>query len=175
VAYEQAEETHRQAFRLMETVLGKEHPSTLASMNNLAMVLGDQGKYEQAEEILRQTIRLMETVLGKEHPDTLTSINNLATVLMGQGKYEQVEEMHQQALAAVRRCWAKSIFNTDEHEQPGLSVLESRMLRRSRATKVQNLMGMATCGTSPPRSTTSCPVTQMHTCTHAHMRTCTVA
>jgi Tetratricopeptide repeat len=33
--------------------MGKEHPSTLMSMNNLAMVLRNQGKYEQAEEMLR--------------------------------------------------------------------------------------------------------------------------
>jgi hypothetical protein len=33
-----------------ETVLGKDHPSTLASMNNPADVLNRQGKYEQAED-----------------------------------------------------------------------------------------------------------------------------
>jgi hypothetical protein len=36
--------------RLEETMLRKEHLSTLTSMNNLAEVLGDRGKYEQAEE-----------------------------------------------------------------------------------------------------------------------------
>jgi hypothetical protein len=36
--YVQAEEMHRQALRLSETVLGKEHPFTLTSMGNLAMV-----------------------------------------------------------------------------------------------------------------------------------------
>ena len=36
---------------LRETVLGKEHPSTLASTNNLAIVLRGQGKYEQVEEM----------------------------------------------------------------------------------------------------------------------------
>jgi tetratricopeptide (TPR) repeat protein len=51
--YEQAEEILRQALRLSETVLGKEHPDTLTSMNNLAMVLSDQGKYEQAKEMYR--------------------------------------------------------------------------------------------------------------------------
>ena len=40
-------------FGLSEAVLGKEHPSTLMSMNNLAMVPRNQGKYEQAEEMLR--------------------------------------------------------------------------------------------------------------------------
>jgi hypothetical protein len=38
---------------LREAVLGKEHPSTPTSMNDLAMVLRDGGKYEQAEEMNR--------------------------------------------------------------------------------------------------------------------------
>jgi tetratricopeptide (TPR) repeat protein len=47
-------------------VLGNEHPDTLTSMNNLALVLRDQGKYEEAEEMYRQALRLKETALGKE-------------------------------------------------------------------------------------------------------------
>jgi hypothetical protein len=30
-------------------VLGKEHPETLTSMNNLAVVLDNQGKYDEAD------------------------------------------------------------------------------------------------------------------------------
>jgi len=71
----------------------KEYLYTLTSMNNLAMVLKDQGKYEQAEEMYRQALGLSETVVGKEHPDILTSMNNLAIALRNQGKYEQAEEM----------------------------------------------------------------------------------
>src|SRR6266516_2526682 len=37
--YDEAEKMHRQALGLEETVLGKEYPSTLASMNNLTEVL----------------------------------------------------------------------------------------------------------------------------------------
>jgi hypothetical protein len=61
--YEQAEETHRQALGLRETVLGKEYPSTLMSMSNLANALSDQGKHEEAEEMHQQALRLRETVL----------------------------------------------------------------------------------------------------------------
>jgi hypothetical protein len=43
-------------------VLGKEDPDTLISMNNLALVLSDQGKYEQAEEMLRRELGPSETV-----------------------------------------------------------------------------------------------------------------
>jgi Tetratricopeptide repeat len=40
--YEEAEEIHRQTLRLSETVLGKEHPDILMSMNNLANELTKQ-------------------------------------------------------------------------------------------------------------------------------------
>ncbi len=42
--YDKAEEMHRQALALTETVLGKEHPDTLTSTNNLALVLSRQGR-----------------------------------------------------------------------------------------------------------------------------------
>jgi tetratricopeptide (TPR) repeat protein len=61
--YEQVEEMLRQALRLRETVLGKEHPDTLTSISNLATVLRDQGKYEQAEEMYLQALRLREIML----------------------------------------------------------------------------------------------------------------
>jgi hypothetical protein len=32
-------------------VLGEEHPNTLASMNNLALVYNDQGRYDEAEKL----------------------------------------------------------------------------------------------------------------------------
>ena len=42
---------HEQALALRETVLGKEYPDTLTSINNLAEVLSSQGKYEETEEM----------------------------------------------------------------------------------------------------------------------------
>jgi len=78
----------RQVIGPMETVLGKEHLSTLMSLNNLVIVLRRQGEYEQAEEMLRQALGLVETVLGKEHPSTLTSMINLTEVLRRQDKDE---------------------------------------------------------------------------------------
>jgi len=39
--------------------LGKEHPRTLESAANLAVVLQKQGKYAEAEEMYRQALELM--------------------------------------------------------------------------------------------------------------------
>ena len=94
-------------FRKAEKILGKEHPLTLASMNNLAEVLSSQGNYEEAERIHRQASALKERVLGKEHLSTLTSINNLAEVLSSQGNYEEAERIHRQASALIERVLGK--------------------------------------------------------------------
>ena len=67
-------------------MLGRENPSTLSSMNNLALVLDSQGKYEEAEEIHRAILELKEKVLGRENPSTFDSMNNLALVFRRQGK-----------------------------------------------------------------------------------------
>jgi tetratricopeptide (TPR) repeat protein len=97
--YSAAEKTHRQVNPLREKVLGPEHPDTLTSMSNLAVVLERQGKYEEAESMSRQTLAQREKVLGPEHPDTLTSMGNLAVALWRQGKYEEAESMSRQTLA----------------------------------------------------------------------------
>jgi tetratricopeptide (TPR) repeat protein len=80
-------------------VLGREHPDTLTSMNNLAGVLDRQGKYKEAETMHRQTLAISEKMLMPEHPFRLTSMSNLALVLDSQGKYKEAEAMNRQTLA----------------------------------------------------------------------------
>jgi hypothetical protein len=52
--YAEVEAMHRQTLQLQETVLGKDHPDTLMSMNNLAESLDQQEKYAEAEAIRRR-------------------------------------------------------------------------------------------------------------------------
>jgi hypothetical protein len=49
--YEQAEEMHRQALGLRETVLGKEHSDTLTSIYNLAYVLSNRKRFSTANKL----------------------------------------------------------------------------------------------------------------------------
>jgi lipase chaperone LimK len=52
--------------RRYEKVLGKEHPSTLSSINNLAHVLSDLGKYQEAKQMHQKVLQLRKKVLSKE-------------------------------------------------------------------------------------------------------------
>ena len=68
VAFDSSAESSQPPVRGRDASTRQEHPSTLASINNLANALRNQGKHKQAEEMHRQAPGLSETVLGKEHP-----------------------------------------------------------------------------------------------------------
>lgn len=101
--YKQSEHMYRRAWELGRTHMGRENRMTLASINNLAIVLYSGGKYSEAEQLHRQTLKLRGKILGREHPDTLNSMNNLALVLDNQQKHIESEKMHRQTLDLRKR------------------------------------------------------------------------
>ncbi|KAJ6256896.1 hypothetical protein Dda_7779 [Drechslerella dactyloides] len=74
-------------------ILGKQHPDTLRSMNDLGQALRNQGKYKEAEEIYRKVLKGREKLFGIDNPETLTTMSNLANVLAHQGNARAAEEM----------------------------------------------------------------------------------
>ncbi len=76
----------QKAYQYALKQFGKEHPSTLATMNNLALLYESQGRYGEAEPLYKKALQLLEKVLSKEHPLTLTSTNNLALLYESQGR-----------------------------------------------------------------------------------------
>jgi tetratricopeptide (TPR) repeat protein len=105
--YKEAEDMNRRALEGRERALGKEHPTTLKSVGNLAVTLQFQGKYEESEDVSRRAFEGCEKVLGKEHPNTLGCMDNLAVALQSHGKYEQAEDMSQRALRGYEKVLGK--------------------------------------------------------------------
>jgi len=110
--YAEAEAMHRKGLDLREKALGRDHPSTLSSMNSLANVLRSQGKYAEAEAMHRNALDLREKVLGRDHPSTLDSMNNLANVLGSQGKYAGAEAIHRNALNLKEKALGRDHSST---------------------------------------------------------------
>jgi CHAT domain-containing protein/Tfp pilus assembly protein PilF len=92
--------------------LGKTHPNTLTSINNLALLYESQGRYGEAELFYKDVLQLSKKVLGKEHPDTLISINNLAELYREQGRYEEAEPLYNEALQLHEKVLGKEHPNT---------------------------------------------------------------
>ena len=105
--YAEAEPLARELLELRTKLLGKEHPDTLTSVNNLANVLDDKGDYAGAEALYRRCLEAHERTLGKEHPDTLTSVNGLASVLADKGDYAGAEALYRRCLEAQERTLGK--------------------------------------------------------------------
>jgi tetratricopeptide (TPR) repeat protein len=91
------------AHHLYRTILGEDHPETLASALTLAWRLGNLGKYEQARALAQDTLNRYRRVLGKDHPETLASATNLAWRLGNLGEYEQARALAQDTLTHCRR------------------------------------------------------------------------
>jgi hypothetical protein len=79
-------------------VLGPEHPDTLVSMNNLALLHVYEHKYQSAEPIYIEVLELQRRVLGAEHPRRLASMNDLAALYIKTAKYAAAEPLMRQAL-----------------------------------------------------------------------------
>jgi tetratricopeptide (TPR) repeat protein len=102
-AYNSAESLRRRECELRRTYTGAEHPSTLKSMNNLALALWAQGEMEGARNIQEQVLEITRRVLGTEHPSTLKSMNNLAETLRDQGDLKGARKIQEQVLEITRR------------------------------------------------------------------------
>ncbi|XTI94184.1 hypothetical protein V2W45_1473413 [Cenococcum geophilum] len=130
--WDEAEQPFMQVMEASARVLGKDHPSTLTSMANLASTFWNQGRWKEAEELEVQVmemrkrnqgrwkeaeelkvqeaeelnVQVMETrkrVLGQEHPDTLTSMANLVSMYRNQGRWKEAEELEVQVMETRKR------------------------------------------------------------------------
>jgi len=61
--------------------MGNDRPSTIVSMNNLAVCLERQGKHNDAEHFYRDCVALAEKVLGLDNPTTKALRYNYQGVL----------------------------------------------------------------------------------------------
>ena len=84
------------------TAVRADHPVTLSTKNNLAIVWVAQKKHENAESLLLETLQNQKAILGERHPDTVVTKGNLAGVYQAQKKYAMAESLFIEALAANR-------------------------------------------------------------------------
>lgn len=72
-----------------DAVLGRDHPDTLASRNNLAVAHREAGDLDRAIPLFEETLADREQILGPDDPDTLASQNNLAYAYQAVGNLDR--------------------------------------------------------------------------------------
>ena len=93
----------RAALDLRRAALGAEHRLTLASVNDLATLLHEQGRFDDAEALYRDVLAAARRLFGDDDPLTLTTVNNLADLLRQRGRLGESEALFREAVERRRR------------------------------------------------------------------------
>ena len=114
--------------------LGREHPETLQSMNNLASMYLNEKRWAEAEAMARECLELRKKTGPDEWPYFLT-MSQIGLALAGRGKYAEAEP-----------------FEVDGYQ--GLKAREERMpvpLRKMLVENVKGLVKLYEAGVNPRR------------------------
>jgi tetratricopeptide (TPR) repeat protein len=103
-AYPEAERQLKQALDLRQKALGPDHPDTLGSVSNPAILYQGKGDYPAAEPLYKRALAGYEKAHGPDHPGTLSIVNNLAVLYSDKGDYPVAEPLYRRALAGYERA-----------------------------------------------------------------------
>jgi tetratricopeptide (TPR) repeat protein len=93
----------QEALAKRRRILGEEYPDIISAMNNLADILGDQGKLDETAAMKQEVLAKRRRILGEEHPSTISAMNNLAITLSDQGKLDEAAIMFEETVARMSR------------------------------------------------------------------------
>jgi len=97
-------EAAQRALKFAETEFGADHPSTGASLNNLAELYRAMGAYDKALPLYQRALLIAEKAEGPEHPSTGTRLNNLAGLYESMGAYDKALPLYQRALLIAEKA-----------------------------------------------------------------------
>jgi serine/threonine protein kinase/tetratricopeptide (TPR) repeat protein len=143
--YGQAVAMLEEALAITKRLHGNEHKGVVSVLNQLAMMLGNQGRLDEAETMFGEAMAIQRR-LGRE--DVSTTLNNLSLTLMDRGRHAEAETVLREALTLHRK------FDGNDHadtattlgnlagllEEQG-KLDEAEPLLREALGRQQNLMG----------------------------------
>jgi tetratricopeptide (TPR) repeat protein len=116
--------------------LGADHPGTLVSKNNLAMLYKSQGQYAQAEPLFQEAVDGARKKLGLVHPNTQTFIRNLADCYERMKTPAKAEPL----LRELAEFW-KEQAGTDSIEYAAqLASLGTNLLKQQKAADAETIL-----------------------------------
>ncbi|MEM7361987.1 MAG: tetratricopeptide repeat protein [Bacteroidota bacterium] len=96
---EKGKEQHKKAKRIREKELGKKHPVTAQSYNNLANIYRKEGEHQKAIDLFNKIKDIYEKDSeDKNHPDLIIVYNNLGKVHYVKEEDTKAKEKYQKAL-----------------------------------------------------------------------------
>jgi tetratricopeptide (TPR) repeat protein len=151
---QQAERMYQRALAGCEKTWGREHMSTLDTVNNLGVIYKELGRMEKAEQMLQRALEGYEKACGREHTSTLATVNNLGLLYRTLGRLEEAEQMLQRALAGYEKAYErKHTWTLDIVNNLGLLYMKLGRLEEAEQMLQRALDGYATAFSAHSLST----------------------
>ena len=83
----------------LEKTRGPFDRDVAASLNNLALLYGNQGRDSEAEPLYKRAIAILEKIYGLNSSEVAPELNNLAALYQRQERYADAEPLFKRALA----------------------------------------------------------------------------
>lgn len=93
---------HQRLCELAKANHGEISQKHAAQLNNLAVVLTEQGRHADAEGLCMQVLKIERETIGETHSEYAISLSVLAIVVLAQGRYAEAEGLIRQALEISR-------------------------------------------------------------------------
>jgi tetratricopeptide (TPR) repeat protein len=106
----EAAEAHKEASRILEGLLGKDHPDAGLSLANQGSSYLTAGRYEDAVQVSARAREQLTAVLGAEHPKVAIPTNNEGEALNMLGRHSEARKAFQAAMDIWHKSGADPIF-----------------------------------------------------------------
>ncbi|CAI7658082.1 unnamed protein product [Penicillium palitans] len=139
---QEAEAMYELALEGYEKAWGREHTSTLDTINNLGNLYMGQGRPQEAEAMFERALEGYEKAWGRGHTSTLDTVNNLGLLYKSQGRLQEAEAMYERALEGKEEAWGRGHTSTlDTVNNLGLLYADQGRLQDAEAMYERALEG----------------------------------
>ena len=98
----EVEGLYRRALLIQDRALGRDHPDTARTRNNLGVMYVLRGDLTQAEAMHREALETLEKIFGEQHVETAGVLTALSFALDRQGKTVEAEASYRRAVEISR-------------------------------------------------------------------------
>jgi len=123
--------------------LGEEHPNTLISMINLAVLYQSQGRYGDAEPLLTKAIEVERRVLGPANPTLQRDLTWLARLRIAQHRYAEAESILREVLTDPGSEGTDTWRTSERQSLLGLCLMEQSRFAEAEAPLISGYRGLA--------------------------------
>ncbi|MBN1211965.1 MAG: tetratricopeptide repeat protein [candidate division Zixibacteria bacterium] len=99
----ESEEFAKRAVAIKEKSFGPEYQTLPLSLNNLGIIIYDQGRYEDAESLHKRALAIDEKTYGLDHQNVAIDLSNLAFLFHSLGRFDEAVQMYSRILAIFEK------------------------------------------------------------------------